>query len=87
MYVIYNTGEPTEGTLFKFHSRRMTDILIRMSHTGNVIPTHVPEGNEEKQRKKLDNVRRPGVSSRTRSSALGRMSDSARSSMSTTLGR
>jgi len=32
-----------------------------MSHTGNVIPTNVPEGNEEKQRKKLDTVRRPGV--------------------------
>jgi hypothetical protein len=32
-----------------------------MSHTANVIPTNVPGGNEEKQRKKLDNIRRPGV--------------------------
>ena len=47
-YTFCNIGKPTEETFFKVLSKRRTDSLIKMSHTGNVILTNVPEGNEEK---------------------------------------
>jgi hypothetical protein len=39
--------KPIEGTFIKTHGERVTYILIRMSHNGNIIPTKVQGGDKQ----------------------------------------
>jgi hypothetical protein len=45
--MLYNIGGSKEETSFKVHSKRMTYILVRMSHDGNLILIKFQGGDKE----------------------------------------